>query len=47
MKTLKDGRTVEVDLMTDDSGHHQQRSQKRKFFAHDSELLNFFSVGTD
>ncbi len=44
VKRLKDGREVEVDLMTDES---PGRAPKRDFAAPGNELLNFFSANSD
>ena len=43
-KRLKDGREVEVDLMTDEQNTPRQ---KRKIPSPESELLNFFSANSD
>lgn len=45
MKRLKDGRSVEVDLMADDAG--ARGAVRRKLSTADSELLNFFSSKAD
>jgi DNA-directed RNA polymerase subunit beta len=44
-KRLRDGRTVEVDLMADDSA--TRTAVRRKFPSADGELLNFFSSKAD
>jgi DNA-directed RNA polymerase subunit beta len=44
-KRLKDGREIEVDLMSDDAS--ASRSQRRKLSSVDSELLNFFATNPE